>query len=114
MYGNAPSGDDPETNVTAAERKQLRQDLDAVAARTRALLPEAFAVGSELVGDANGLQATIAVEPPIGHVVSANYIPDDDLTIDEADRDELATGLAASAVLQAKEATSGDPTPAAK
>lgn len=114
MYGNAPYGDEPNPELTPTERKQLRRELDAVAARTRDLLPNAFVVGSEITGGTNGPQATIAVEPPVGHVVSANYQLDGDATIDEDDQSELARGLAASAVLQAKEATGGDATPAAK
>lgn len=115
MYGNSPLGSDAEsTELSPAERKRLRRDLAGVAARTRELLPGDFVVGSELREGANGPRATIAVQPPIGAVVRAGYVPDESgRTIDDEQRDEIATGLAASAAVQVKQAYPDDESPAA-
>ena len=116
MYGNSPLGDDPEPpDLSPAERKRLRRDLASVAARTRELLPGDFVVGSELSDGANGPEAMVAVQPPIGAVVSAGYAPSGaDASIDAEERDEIATGLAASAALQVKQAYPEDDSPAAQ
>lgn len=117
MYGNTPFRDDtPSRELTAEERKHLRRDLSSVAARTREFLPGEFVVGSELTEDLTGPRATIAVQPPVGAVVSANYTPEDDdeVDIDDEERETIAVGLAASAALQVKEATEDDSAPIAK
>lgn len=114
MYGNAPIRDDqPTPELTPEDRKSLRRDLSSVAARTRELLPGEYVVGSELSTDVNGPRATVAVQPPVGAIVSANYTPEDDPKIDADEREDLALGLAASAALQVMEATD-DPTPTAR
>jgi hypothetical protein len=115
MYGNTPFRDDgaPE-NLTADQRRTLRRDLTSVAARTRELLPDEYVVGSEITSDDNGPRATVAVQPPVGSVVSADYAPEEDPTIGEAERDDLAMGLAASAALQVKHAMPDDPSPTAR
>lgn len=106
MYGNAPLGGDTEPpDLAPIDRKHLRRDLASVAARTRELLPGDFVVGSELSESPAGPQARVAVQPPIGAAVSAGYVPDDSgFRIGDEEREELATGLAASAALQVKEA----------
>jgi hypothetical protein len=109
MYGNLSAGDDVESGeptLSPDQRRALRRDLSSVAARTREFLPGDFVVGSELTSGASGLEATIAVQPPVGAVVSAGYSPndDDDLTITDDEREDLAMGLAASAALQVKQA----------
>jgi hypothetical protein len=115
MYGNTQFGDEPsDIELTSEQRKHLRQDLSTVAERTRDLLPGEFAVGSELVDSSNGPQATVAVQPPIGGIVSANCSLTDELTIDETQQEDLAVGLAASAALQVKQATQGDQSPVAR
>jgi len=115
MYGNAPFRDDgPREALTPDQRRTLRRDLTSVAARTRELLPDEFVVGSEITSDGNGPRATVAVQPPVGSVVSADYAPDEDPAIDEAQRDDLAMGLAASAALQVKRAMPDDPSPTAR
>jgi len=115
MYGNTQFGDEPsDIELTAEQRKGLRQDLSTVAERTRDLLPGEFVVGSELVDSSNGPQATVAVQPPIGGIVSANCSLTDELTIDETQQEDLAVGLAASAALQVKQATQGDESPVAR
>ncbi|MFT4880133.1 MAG: hypothetical protein ACI9HI_000122 [Salinirussus sp.] len=113
MYGNSPLGDDSTVELTASQRRTVRQDLASVAARTRNLLPGEFVVGSELRQGAEGPRATVAVRPPVGSVVSADYELEDSGVVD-TDRDELARGLAASAALQVKRAMPDDPTPTAK
>lgn len=116
MYGNSPLGTETEQlELSPDERKRLRRDLASVAARTRELLPGDFVVGSELNDGSDGPQAMIAVQPPIGHVVSAGYAPGDaEVAIDDEERDEIATGLAASAALQVKQAYPDDGSPAAQ
>lgn len=115
MYGNTPFGTDTGgRELTPDERKLLRRDVSSVAARTRELLPSEFIVGSELSDGSDGPRATVAVQPPIGPAVSADYAPGDDITIGDAEREDIAVGLAASAALQVKNAMSGDPSPTAK
>jgi hypothetical protein len=115
MYGNTPFGDEPAaTELTAQQRKDLRRDLSSVAARTRELLPGEFVVGSEITEGSSGPTATVAVQPPVGPVVSADYTPEGDVAIDETERDDLAMGLAASAALQVKQALPDDPSPTAQ
>jgi hypothetical protein len=117
MYGNSPLGGDDSAapELSPAERKALRRDLSSVAARTRELLPGDFVVGSELSESPNGPQARIAVQPPIGAAVSAGYAPDDsNHRIDDDEREDLATGLAASAALQVKQAYPADDAPPAQ
>jgi len=117
MYGNTQFSDeglDPET-LTAEQRRRLERDLSQVAQQTRELLPREFAVGSDLTTGSDGPQATVAVRPPIGPVVSAGYTPQSaDETIDEDERTDLAQGLAASAALQVKQALSNNTSPAAR
>lgn len=117
MYGNSPLGGDESasTELSPAERKALRRDLSSVAARTRELLPGDFVVGSELSQSPSGPQARIAVQPPIGAAVSAGYAPDEsNHRIDDEEREDLATGLAASAALQVKQAYPADDAPPAQ
>lgn len=115
MYGNSPIGDEstpPE--LTPDQRRNLREGLSRVASRTRELLPGEFVVGSEIVSSTSGPRATVAVQPPVGHVVSADYSPEGDVDISPEERDDIATGLAASAALQVKDAMSDDDEPTAK
>jgi hypothetical protein len=117
MYGNTPFGGDTETvTLTSEQRHQLREDLANVAARTRELLPGEFVVGSEISNGQAGPRARIAVQPPVGSVVSADYTPDDadEIAISDTERDELARGIAASAALQVKQVMNGDDTPTAQ
>jgi hypothetical protein len=80
----------------------LRRELVDVATSTRALLSDEFVVGGEISGDDGALQATVAVQPPAGSVVSAGFDPDAET--DEADVESLARDLAAGAVVEAKHA----------
>jgi hypothetical protein len=120
MYGNLSGGNgvtSDEPALTPDQRRALRRDLASVAARTRELLPADFVVGSELTTGTSGLEATIAVQPPVGSIVSAGYAPtsdDEEVTIADDEREDLAMGLAASAALQVKQAFPEDESPAAQ
>jgi len=115
MYGNAPvePGSQP-PELSPEERKVLRRDLESVAAETRDLLPGEFVVGSEISAGANGPSATVAVQPPVGPIVSADYSPDVDEGVEMAadERSDIARGLAASAALQVKRSFPDDQPPA--
>jgi len=115
MYGNTPFRDDQAAGeLTPQERRALRDELSSVAARTRELLPAEFVVGSEIVLGVDGPRATVAVQPPVGAVVSADYTPGEQLEVDAEEREDIATGLAASAALQVKGAMSDHDSPTAK
>lgn len=111
MYGNSPLGADSEAvALTSEQRQRLRRDITTVVARTRDLLPSEYVVGSELTNDDTGPRARIAVQPPRGPVVSADYAPQNgDVEIPEEEVDDLVHGLAASAALQAKQAGNDGP-----
>ena len=117
MYGNSPLGGETEkVTLTREQRQTLRSDLASVAARTRELLPGEFVVGSEVSDGATGPRATIAVQPPVGSVVSADYTPEDpeSATISAEERNDLAQGIAASAALQVKQVMGEDQSPTAQ
>lgn len=111
MYGNSPLGAEGEpVSLTRDQRDRLRRDVTAVVARTRDLLPNEFVVGSELTTDDAGPRARIAVQPPYGPVVSADYTPGNgDVEIPDEELEDLVHGLAASAALQAKRAGTNGP-----
>ena len=100
MHGNSPHAGPAEAEPSTERRRALRRELVNVAASTRELLSDEFVVGGEISGNADGLQATVAVRPPAGSVVSAGFEPAGD---DEgASAESLARDLAAGAVLEAK------------
>lgn len=111
MYGNSPLGAEGEpVSLTTEQRDRLRRDVSAVVARTRDLLPSEYVVGSELTDGSSGPRARIAVQPPRGHPVSADYAPQGgEVEIPEDEVDDLVHGLAASAALQAKQAGGDGP-----
>lgn len=127
MNGNNPYAGAPgvveagqpsrDVDLTADQEAVLRREVAGIVARTRSYLPEGYAVGSELSYGSNGPQATVAVNPPAGHPVSAGFAPDlDDLEtgLDETDRDAVAQGLAASAAHQVMQAVGDGLTPTAR
>ncbi len=115
MYGNLPSQDNSTSvELTSEERKHLRAELSSVANRTRELLPSEFVVGSEIVEGSNGPRATVAVQPPVGSMVSADYTPDGKIDIADTEQEDIAVGLAASAALQVKSMVGNDHTPTAR
>lgn len=109
-------------DLTPHQKRAFRASVTSIAARTREYLPNEYIVGSEISQGTNGPQATVAVQPPVGHAVSAGFQPDgDDLDDDEngnlitdEDCNEVARGLAASAALQVKQAVGDDVTPTAR
>ena len=116
MYGPYEGEPDEVLELTAEQKRALRRDLDAVAARTRSYLPDEYVIGSELTrGMQGGIEAAIAVQPPVGRAVSASVTPDtEDGRLSETQRRELARGLTATVVHQVKQAVHDDMTPAAR
>ena len=119
LPGTTPAGqrsnaDLPE--LSSQQARALRRELAEVADSVRTYLPDEYLVGSELAYDGDGLRATVAVQPPVGHPVSAGFAPDPDAEehITDDDREEVARGLAASAALQVKRAVQNDVTPTAR
>lgn len=127
MNGNNPYAGAPgvvgagmpstELELNTDQKRTLRRAVAGIVSRTQSYLPEGYVVGSELSYGANGPLATVAVQPPAGRPVSAGFTPDvEDLEagLDDADRDEVAQGLAASAAIQMMQAVGDDPAPAAR
>ena len=116
MNGNYPGAgagmgiDEQSTDVelSGGQKQALRHAVAAIVAETESYLPDGYHVGSELQD--GGPTATVAVDPPAGHPVTAGYTPDlDDLAdleagLDDETQREVAQGLAASAVLQVMDA----------
>lgn len=121
MPGVQPVGDsfDDGAALTSEEKRRLRRELARVADQVRTYLPDEFVVGSELSNGLNGIEATVAVHPPVGDAVSAGFRPPSDGSadeefLDESTRIEVARGLAASAVFQARLALAEDLPPTAQ
>jgi hypothetical protein len=111
--GQRAAADVPE--LTPDQRRLLQNHVTDIVTRTRRFLPDAYAVGGGVQAGAGGPEATVAVEPPVGHPVSAGFTPDgEELDDAEFDADEVARGLAATAALQVKQALDGDETLAAR
>lgn len=121
-YAGAPGVADAgmpsnELELNANQKRTLRRAVAGIVSRTQSYLPEGYVVGSELSYGSNGPMATVAVQPPAGRPVSAGFTPDvEDLEagLDDADRDEVAQGLAASAAVQMMHAVGDDPAPTAR
>lgn len=107
---------DEAPELTADQRRTLRADLSAITRRVQEYLPDEYVVGAEVSSGQSGPEAMVAVQPPIGHPISAGFQPDLDSEeyITENDREEVARGLAASAALQVKHAVSDDVSPTAR
>lgn len=110
MHGNTPHAGPPDSDPSPERRRALRRDLLDVATSTRSLLSEEFVVGGEITEGDGSLQATVAVQPPYGSVVSAGFQPDAD---EDANVESFAKDLAAGAVLEAKQ-SNRDVQPAAR
>ena len=105
--GERASQDLPE--LTPDQRRILREHVSEIAAITREYLPDGYAIGAEVRQGAGGPEAMVAVEPPVGHPVSAGFTPDlEDLDDADLDAAEVARGLAATAALQMKQAMDGE------
>lgn len=120
-YAGAPgvvdAGQPAEVDLTAEQKDALRRAVAGIVSRTESYLPDGYAVGSELSYGTEGPRATVAVRPPVGHAVSAGFVPDlEDIEagLDRADRDEVARGLAASAAAQVMNAVGDDLEPTAR
>lgn len=98
MHGNTPYAGRPSEEITPAQRQALRREMAAVTARARSLLPDEFAIGAEIRRGSDGPEATVAVQPPAGSVVSAGF------TTEDSDPAVLARDLAAGAALEARRA----------
>ncbi|WP_129112775.1 DUF5811 family protein [Halegenticoccus tardaugens] len=127
MNGNNPYAGAPgvveagkpsqDVELTPDQRRSLRRAVAGIVEQTRAYLPDSYAIGSELSYGTGGAMATVAVQPPAGHPVSAGFSPDlDDLEsgLSDDDRREVARGLAASAALQVMNAVGDEVTPTAR
>lgn len=101
MHGNTPHAGPADAEPSPERRRALRRELVDVATSTRDLLSDEFVVGGEISGDDGALQATVAVQPPAGSVVSAGFDPDVE---DDEGVESLARDLAAGAVIEAKHA----------
>lgn len=114
--GQRASGDVPE--ISGEQKRVLRRDVSRIAARTREYLPSEYVVDSEISRGVGGPQVTVAVQPPIGHPVSAGFSPELEESAEEIitadERDEVARGLAASAALQVKRAVDDGVQPTAR
>lgn len=126
MYGNTPYagapdvdaavGDGTPAELTGDQRRTLQEGVADIAALTREFLPEEYVVGGRVQAGGDGVQVTVAVQPPVGNPVSAGFVPefDGEDPIPSGDRREVARGLAASAALQVKQAMDGDVPQAAR
>ena len=114
--GGQPVGGGQPTTVeelSTGQRDALRHAVAGIVAETESYLPEGYQVGSELA-TASGATATVAVDPPAGHPVTAGYSPEPDELdggLDAETQREVAQGLAASAVLQVMNAVGDGITP---
>ena len=114
--GKRASSDLPE--LTPEQQQVLREGVGRIADRTRAFLPDEYVVDGGVQSGADGPQAMVAVQPPVGHPVTAGYTPAiEDIEAGEVispeEEAEVARGLAASAALQVKQSVD-DPTPTAR
>ncbi|KZN25398.1 MULTISPECIES: DUF5811 family protein [unclassified Haladaptatus] len=131
MNGNTPYAGIPDVTqagqrasvdveeLTPKQRRLLRDSVSDIATLTRKYLPEEYIIGSQVTNSMTGPQASVSVQPPVGHIVSAGFEPerdelDDEELIGEEERDEVARGLAASAALQVKQAIEDQVTPTAR
>lgn len=114
--GGPPVAGSQSTNaeeLSVGQKDALRHAVAGIVSETQSYLPEGYQVGSELT-HGSGATATVAVDPPAGHPVTAGYSPDpEDLEsgLDAETQQEVAQGLAASAVLQVMDAVGDGITP---
>lgn len=117
--GGTPVGGAQSTSaeeLTMGQKDALRHAVAGIVAETQSYLPEGYQVGSELTYG-GGATARVAVDPPAGHPVTAGYSPDPEELesgLDSDTQQEVAQGLAASAVMQVMEAVGDGITPTAR
>jgi hypothetical protein len=114
--GGPPVGGGQSTSaeeLSVGQKDALRVAVAGIVDETQSYLPEGYQVGSELTYG-SGATATVAVDPPAGHPVTAGYSPDPDELesgLDPDTQQEVAQGLAASAVMQVMDAVGDGITP---
>ncbi|ATW87408.1 hypothetical protein halTADL_0605 [Halohasta litchfieldiae] len=117
--GGPPVGGDQSPNaeeLSGGQKDALRHAVAGIVDETQSYLPEGYHVGSELTSG-SGATATVAVDPPAGHPVTAGYSPtpeDLESGLDVDTQQEVAQGLAASAVMQVMDAVGDNITPTAR
>lgn len=133
MNGNTPYAGLPGTtqaghrttadlpDLSSDEKRRFRQDVTRIAAHTREFLPDDYVIDASVSHGAGGPQARVAVQPPVGHPVTAGFQPDEEdfeadaeEIVGDDDRREVARGLAASAALQVKQHIGDSVTPTAR
>ncbi len=97
MNGNTPYAGTPDVTpagqqaavdvdeLTPEQRRHLRDSVADIATLTRKYLPEEYVIGSQVTNSLTGPQASVSVQPPVGHIVSAGFEPEQH----ELDDDEL-------------------------
>jgi hypothetical protein len=114
--GGPPVGGGQSTSaedLSGGQKDTLRNAVAGIVAETQSYLPEGYQVGSELTYSSSAT-ATVAVDPPAGHPVTAGYSPtpeDLEAGLDPDAQREVAQGLAASAALQVMNAVGDGITP---
>lgn len=114
--GGPPVGGSQPTSaeeLSVGQKDALRVAVAGIVAETQSYLPEGYHVGSELTYG-GGATARVAVDPPAGHPVTAGYSPDPEELesgLDPETQQEVAQGLAASAVMQVMDAVGDGITP---
>lgn len=100
---------DDVAELTPEQHRALREHVSEIAALTREFLPDEYAIGAEVRRGISGPEAMVAVEPPVGHPVSAGFAPEmNDVEDLDLDTSEVARGLAATAALQVKQSIDSD------
>lgn len=107
MTGSTSSDGDYQREDAVDTRKELRDDLSSAAIVSRELLPDGFIVGGEIVDGFDGLEAKLSIQPPVGHIVTAQFSSDIDY-----DTTTVAHDIVANAVREAKRASGDDLPPA--
>lgn len=120
-YGgpNATGGRGGTNGGSDVENRTLRSNAKTVAAQVRHLLPTEYDVTGDVTDGTSGPQAIVAIQPPVGPAITAGfgieeYADANGSSIPDNERDEVASGLAARAALQVKQAVGDAITPTAR
>lgn len=128
MHGNTPHAGSPGTtdagqranadvpDLSSEQKRVLQHDAARIAMAVRDYLPQEYVVGSDVGQGMGGPEATVAVQPPAGEIVSAGFTPNPDerRTVTDEDRTQVARELAASAAWQVKRTVGSSFTPAGR
>ncbi|PSQ25312.1 hypothetical protein BRD01_02105 [Halobacteriales archaeon QS_8_65_32] len=117
--GSDEAGGTAGENGAGTENRALRSNAKTVATRVRDLLPAEYDVQGDVTESASGSQALVAIQPPVGPAITAGFGIDEyadanGTAIPDDERDEVASGLAARAALQVKQAVGDALTPTAR